>query len=52
VRWDLEWDARPGRYGLRARATDDRGNTQPDNIPFNEEGYSHWAVAIHPLNVT
>jgi DMSO/TMAO reductase YedYZ molybdopterin-dependent catalytic subunit len=51
VRWDLEWDARPGRYGLRARATDDRGNTQPDNIPFNEEGYSHWAVVTHPLKV-
>ncbi len=51
VRWDLEWDARPGRYGLRARATDDQGNTQPDKIPFNEEGYSHWAVVTHPIKV-
>jgi DMSO/TMAO reductase YedYZ molybdopterin-dependent catalytic subunit len=51
VRWDLEWDARPGRYGLRARAADDQGNTQPDKIPFNEEGYSHWAVVTHPLKV-
>jgi sulfane dehydrogenase subunit SoxC len=51
VRWDLEWEAEPGRYGLRARATDDRGNTQPDRIPFNDEGYSHWAVVTHPLKV-
>ncbi|MCC5659205.1 molybdopterin-dependent oxidoreductase [Nostoc sp. XA010] len=51
VRWDLEWDARPGRYGLRARATDDQGNTQPDKIPFNKEGYSHWAVVTHPIKV-
>jgi DMSO/TMAO reductase YedYZ molybdopterin-dependent catalytic subunit len=51
VRWDLEWDARPGLYGLRARATDDQSNTQPDRVPFNEEGYSHWAVVTHPLKV-
>jgi len=51
VRWDLEWDARPGRYGLRARATDDQGNTQSESIPLNEEGYSHWAVVTHPIKV-
>lgn len=51
VRWDLDWDARPGRYGLRARATDDQGNTQPDRIPFNAEGYNHWAVVTHPIKV-
>jgi DMSO/TMAO reductase YedYZ molybdopterin-dependent catalytic subunit len=51
VRWDLEWDAHPGRYGLHARATDDQGNTQPDRIPYNEEGYSYWAVMPHPLKV-
>jgi DMSO/TMAO reductase YedYZ molybdopterin-dependent catalytic subunit len=51
VRWDLEWEARPGRYGLRARATDDQGNTQSESIPLNEEGYSHWAVVTHPIKV-
>ena len=52
VRWDLEWDARTGTYPLQARATDSNGNTQPDRIPFNEEGYSHWAVVTHPITVT
>ncbi|MCI0412749.1 sulfite oxidase [bacterium] len=51
VRWDLEWDARPGSYGLQARATDSKGNTQPDRIPPNEEGYSHWAVVTHPFTI-
>ncbi len=49
VRWDLDWDARPGPHRLQARATDSIGNTQPDRIPFNEEGYSHWAVVTHPI---
>ena len=51
VRWDLDWDARPGTYALQARATDSNGNTQPDRIPFNAEGYSHWAVVTHPITV-
>lgn len=51
VRWDLDWDARPGTYRLQARATDNKGNTQPDRIPFNEEGYAHWAVVTHSLTV-
>ena len=51
VRWDLDWDARPGSYKLQARATDNKGNTQPDHIPFNEEGYFHWAVVNHPIKV-
>lgn len=51
VRWDIDWDASPGRHELKARATDARGNRQPDRIPFNEEGYAHWAVVGHPLGV-
>jgi len=39
VRWEVEWDARPGQYSLRARATDERGNGQPASVPFNEQGY-------------
>lgn len=49
VRWDLDWDARAGPFKLQARATDDKGNTQPDRVPLNEEGYSHWAVVTHPI---
>jgi sulfane dehydrogenase subunit SoxC len=52
VRWDVDWDARPGTHRLQARATDNHGNTQPDRIPLNEEGYAHWAVVTHPITVT
>jgi len=51
VRWDLDWDARPGPYSLRARATDDQGHTQPAGVPFNEQGYLYWAVVNHPITV-
>jgi DMSO/TMAO reductase YedYZ molybdopterin-dependent catalytic subunit len=51
VRWDLDWSPPPGRYRLQARATDDRGNTQPDRIPLNAEGYAHWAVVTHEITV-
>jgi DMSO/TMAO reductase YedYZ molybdopterin-dependent catalytic subunit len=51
VRWDLDWDARQGNYKLQARATDDKGNTQPDRIPLNEEGYSYWSVVTHSVKV-
>jgi DMSO/TMAO reductase YedYZ molybdopterin-dependent catalytic subunit len=51
VRWDVDWSPPPGRYRLQARATDDRGNTQPDRIPLNAEGYAHWAVVTHEVTV-
>lgn len=51
VRWDVDWEARPGTYKLQARATDNKGNTQPDHIPLNEEGYAHWAVVTHSITV-
>ncbi len=51
VRWDVDWDARPGTYKLQARATDSKGRTQPLQIPFNEEGYAHWAVVTHNITV-
>jgi len=51
VRWDLDWNAHPGTYSLRARATDDQGHTQPASVPFNEQGYLYWAVVGHPLTV-
>jgi sulfane dehydrogenase subunit SoxC len=51
VRWDLEWNARQGQYGLFARATDQRGNAQPFSVPFNEQGYLYGAVVSHPVSV-
>lgn len=39
--WTCEWDARPGEYELRVRATDASGNTQPteDDETWNLGGY-------------
>ncbi|MGH8896848.1 MAG: sulfite oxidase [Egibacteraceae bacterium] len=53
ARWSFTWDAPPpGEHTIRVRATDDRGNTQPDHVPFNEMGYLYGAVVAHPVNVT
>ncbi len=51
VRWDLDWEARPGNYSLRARARDDRGRAQPVIVPFNEQGFLYGAVVSHPMTV-
>ncbi len=52
VRWSFEWDAlAPGRQTIRVRATDERGNTQPDRVPWNEQGYLYNAVVDHPVTV-
>jgi DMSO/TMAO reductase YedYZ molybdopterin-dependent catalytic subunit len=52
VRWHFYWH-RPaaGRYQLLARATDRRGFTQPDSVPFNDGGYLFWGVVRHPVIV-
>jgi hypothetical protein len=50
-RWHLDW--RPeaaGAYELRARATDERGDTRPDVVPFDSLGYLFGGVVEHPVN--
>jgi sulfite oxidase len=38
--WQLDWNATtPGRFALRVRATDSKGQTQPDQTPWNKSGY-------------
>lgn len=37
--WHFAWDARPGPHELRARATDSRGQAQPEAPPWNKSGY-------------
>jgi hypothetical protein len=36
---------------LRVRATDARGNTQPDASEWNELGYLQTSVLSHPVHV-
>src|SRR4051812_13634801 len=38
VRWDVDWDAPRGNHKLQARATDERGYTQPAHVPNNDLG--------------
>ncbi len=52
VRWDFEWEASPGVPGIRVRATDAAGNTQPDKVPFNEQGYLYGGTVSHPITVS
>jgi sulfane dehydrogenase subunit SoxC len=43
-RWDLVWDASPGRHRLQARATDERRLSQPLAAPWNAKGYLMNAI--------
>lgn len=52
VRFDFRWEAKPGDHTIRLKATDEKGNTQPEQVPFNEQGYLYNAVVEHPVKVT
>jgi sulfane dehydrogenase subunit SoxC len=51
TRFVFRWDAEPGGHGLRVRATDAAGNSQPDTVAPNELGYDYNAVVTHPVTV-
>ena len=51
VRWDFDWEPKPGKQTIRVRATDEKGNTQPDKVPFNQQGYLYNAMVDHPIEV-
>lgn len=51
VRWQFNWCPDPGEHTIRVRATDERGNTQPDATDWNELGYLHQSVLAHPVCV-
>jgi sulfane dehydrogenase subunit SoxC len=51
ARWRFVWDASPGIHGLRVRATDTVGNTQPEAVPWNALGYLYGGVVEHPVEV-
>jgi DMSO/TMAO reductase YedYZ molybdopterin-dependent catalytic subunit len=48
--WSWEWDARPGRHRLWVRATDNGGQTQPENeqppVPDGATGWHHIEVTV------
>ncbi len=47
--WSFEWEARPGRYRLRARATDENGVLQPSDPVWNYQGMGNNMV--YPVDV-
>jgi sulfane dehydrogenase subunit SoxC len=51
VRWDFEWDARPGEHAILTRATDALGNTQPSSVRWNPQGYGYNVPVPHPVKV-
>ncbi|WDZ83335.1 molybdopterin-dependent oxidoreductase [Micromonospora cathayae] len=52
-RWSLRWrPPAPGRWILRARATDVTGAGQPDRAAANDLGYLFDGVVRHPVLVT
>jgi sulfane dehydrogenase subunit SoxC len=44
VAWSSPWQAAPGEYELCSRATDEAGNTQPLERPWNLGGFANNAV--------
>jgi sulfane dehydrogenase subunit SoxC len=51
VGWSLPWEATPGEHELCSRATDEAGNTQPLERPWNTGGYANNAVQRVPVTV-
>jgi DMSO/TMAO reductase YedYZ molybdopterin-dependent catalytic subunit len=51
ARFVFTWEAKPGEQTLLTRATDSAGNTQPDDVPLNREGYLFNAPVPHPVMV-
>ncbi len=50
--WSFAWEPTPGKHEIRVRATDERGRTQPDSVPWNHHGYLYNAVIAHPVTVS
>jgi DMSO/TMAO reductase YedYZ molybdopterin-dependent catalytic subunit len=48
----LEAELKPGKYTIASRATDSKGNVQPENFPENERGYGHTGWRRHAVEVT
>lgn len=52
ARFEFEWDAKPGEHTLTTRATDEKGNSQPESVPHNEKGYLFNQPLPHPVTVS
>ncbi len=51
IHFEFEWESIPGQWTIKTKATDEAGNAQPDDIPFNREGYLFNQIVAHPVMV-
>lgn len=51
ARFRINLPLTPGPHTLRARATDEKGNVQPDTVPCNRQGYLYNAIVAHEITV-
>ena len=52
TRFRFDWDVTPGTYVIETRATDRRGNVQPETeTEFNSGGYEFWTVPKFSVDV-
>jgi len=51
AQFHFEWAATAGEHKIMTRATDVRGNAQPESVPFNEKGYLFNQPLPHPIVV-
>jgi sulfane dehydrogenase subunit SoxC len=49
--WSFSWEATPGEHELLARATDEAGNVQPVEPPWNYHGFSNNMAQRVPVLV-
>lgn len=45
-KWSLDWLAAPGAYTLRCRATDEAGNVQPLEAPWDQAGFANNSAQV------
>ncbi|MFQ6030250.1 MAG: sulfite oxidase [Dehalococcoidia bacterium] len=51
--WEFEWEAnQPGYFMVRSRATDTKGNVQPEQAEWNFRGFGNNAIHAVPVTIT
>jgi DMSO/TMAO reductase YedYZ molybdopterin-dependent catalytic subunit len=50
-RWSFAWNAIPGEHILRCRATNDQGEVQPTETPWNVQGMGNNAAQVVEVTV-
>jgi hypothetical protein len=51
TRWEFDWEPSAERKSLAVRATDQAGNVQPTEAPWNKFGYQMNAIATHEFSI-